>query len=93
MQYLKIPTVQIYLYPTHTDDSNHEIGMSILRTYFPIMDSFRQMQNMDLGNINLYVSTFLKPQTITEAKTQKPFWKFKINYVYSIATSYYDTFY
>ena len=67
MQYFKIPFVQIY--PTHTlsDDTNHEIGMSILRTYFPIMDSFRQMQNMDLGNINLCVATFIKPQNFTEA--------------------------
>ena len=50
-----------YISHTHViaDDTNHEIGMSILRTYFPIMDSFRQMQNMDWGNINLSISIFI----------------------------------
>ena len=73
MQYLRIPIVQIYIPHTHMDDTNHEIGMSILRTYFPIMDSFRQMQNMDLGNINLYVSTFLNLKISQKQKLRNRF--------------------
>ena len=86
MQCLRMIPFVRNIYATHviSDDTNHEIGMSILRTYFPIMDSFMQMQNMDLGNLNLYVFTFFKPQNIPEAKTQKPFRKLKANYMYSI---------
>ena len=84
MQCLRIIPFVRHISHTHViaDDTNHEIEMSILRTYFPIMDSFRQMQNMDLGNINLH--TFLKPQT--EAKTQKTV--LEVQNKLRIATSY-----